>query len=77
MLRNDWCRDREPVYDVLHEIGRATVVRPPESTERVLASIRSALSDGLDVYLADLDSPAADAWPSLIALCEGIKPREI
>jgi hypothetical protein len=58
-LREGWCRDHEPVYDVLQEIGRTTVVLRGDLQEQVLSGIRSALSAGLDVYLADLDRGSA------------------
>jgi hypothetical protein len=69
-LRNGLCRDREPVYDVLQEIGRTTVVRRADLAEQVLADIRSALSAGLDVYLAD-----SDLVPSLFEVLILLAPR--
>lgn len=74
-LREGWCRDREPVYDVLQEVGRATVVRPAAVREPVLAGVRSALSGGLDVYLADLAAPGTGEIPSLFELLILLAPR--
>jgi hypothetical protein len=69
-LRDGLCLDREPVYDVLQEIGRTTVVLRADLEEQVLADIRSALSAGLDVYLAD-----DDLVPSLFEVLILLAPR--
>jgi hypothetical protein len=72
-LREGWCVDRERVYYVVEEIGRTGAVQQDDFREEVLNGIRSALSAGLDIYLADLD--AAEDLPSLFELLNLLAPR--